>query len=58
MWYLIVLALGGATAEGDIGWQMPSYEECRIEKVGIKALDPKGVKWDVSCVYIPSDNQK
>lgn len=53
MWFLVIALLTGTGDYESIVLEMPSYEECRLQKVGVVALDPKGEKYETECVFIP-----
>jgi hypothetical protein len=52
MWYLVIALLTGTGDYESMVYEMPNYAECRLQKVGVQALDPKGEKYGVSCEFV------
>ena len=52
MWFLVIALLTGTGDYESIVLEMPTYEECRLQQVGIKALDPKHEKYNSSCEFV------
>lgn len=52
MWFLVIALLTGTGDYDSIVLQMPNKEECRLQMVGVKALDPKGEKYNPSCEFV------
>lgn len=52
MWYLVIALLTGTGDYESLVYEMPNYAECRIQKVGVKALDPEGIKYEATCEYV------
>ena len=52
MWFLVIALLTGTGDYESMVFEMPNYAECRLEMVGVKALDPVGDKYEASCEFV------
>jgi len=52
MWFLVIALLTGTGDYESMVFEMPNYQECRLEKVGVNALNGKDEKYTASCEFV------